>query len=256
MQIQLLRHATLLIEIGGKHILVDPMLSEAEAMEPVQNAAVIRRIPMVDLPMDRDDLTELIADLDAVLVTHNHRDHWDKTARELLPGYLPIFCQPEDETAILWADFSTVIPIEDGIEWGGISLARTGGKHGSGEIGEKMGTVSGFVFNASGEPRLYIAGDTIWCPEVSQALRAFQPDVVVVNAGAAQFLEGGPITMSGEDIEQVCRELPTAQVLAIHMEAVNHCGLTRQGLGEFLHSHNLSERVKILADGEMVRFTL
>jgi len=163
MQIQLLRHATLLISIGDKRILVDPMLCEAEAMEPVQNAAVIRRIPMVDLPMDQDSLQDLIADLDAVLVTHNHRDHWDKTARELLPGYLPIFCQPGDETAILWADFSTVIPIENEIEWDGIRLERTSGKHGSGEIGEKMGPVSGFVFSAPGEPKIYIAGDTIWC---------------------------------------------------------------------------------------------
>ena len=256
MLIQLLRHATLVISIGDKRILVDPMLSEAEAMEPVQNVAVVRRIPMVDLPIEHDSLRELIADLDAVLVTHNHRDHWDRTARELLPGYLPIFCQPEDESAILWADFSTVIPVEDEFEWEGLRLERTKGLHGSGEIGEKMGVVSGFVFSAPGEPKLYIAGDTIWCPEVEQALNTSQPDVVVVNAGAAQFLEGDPITMSAEDVVQVCQAIPSAKVLAVHMEAVNHCGLTRHALSEYLQSHGLADRVKILADGEIVRFTL
>ncbi len=53
-----------------------------------------------------------------------------------------------------------------------------------------MGAVSGFVLAAAGEPTLYIAGDTIWCEEVRTALEQHQPDVVVVNAGAAQLAEG------------------------------------------------------------------
>jgi len=52
MEIQLLRHATLLVTIGARRLLVDPMLSPAEAMDPVPNAGNDRRIPLVDLPMD------------------------------------------------------------------------------------------------------------------------------------------------------------------------------------------------------------
>jgi hypothetical protein len=33
---------------------------------------------------------------------------------------------------------------------------------------------------------LYIAGDTIFCKEVKDALDNYKPDIVVVNAGAAQ----------------------------------------------------------------------
>ncbi len=39
-------------------------------------------------------------------------------------------------------------------------MSRTSGRHGSGQIGEQMGAVSGFVLAAAGEPTLYIAGDT------------------------------------------------------------------------------------------------
>jgi len=111
-----------------------------------------------------------------------------------------------------------------------------------------MGIVSGFVLKATTEASLYIAGDTIWCPEVETALHSYHPDIVVVNAGAAQFPTGDPITMNTSDVAQVCRALPTAQVITVHMETVNHCGLTRTVLRDYLVQQNL--RADIPADGE------
>ena len=71
-----------------------------------------------------------------------------------------------------------------------------------------MAPVSGFVVRAEGSPVLYVAGDTIWCPEVEEALEVHRPDVVVVNAGAARLLEGDPITMTAGDVARVCRAAP------------------------------------------------
>jgi L-ascorbate metabolism protein UlaG (beta-lactamase superfamily) len=87
-------------------------------------------------------------------------------------------------------------------------------------------------------------------PEVEEALYAQEPDVVVVNAGAARFLEGGPITMTAEDVVRVYCALPDARVVAVHMEAINHCLLTRDGLEEELRQEGLSDRVKVPVDGE------
>ncbi len=115
-----------------------------------------------------------------------------------------------------------------------------------------MGTVSGFVLRAPGEPSLYLAGDTIWCPEVEAALQTFRPDVVVLNAGAAQFLTGDPITMTADDVVQVCRALPTARVIAVHMETINHCLLTRADLRERLAQEGLAQQVQVPADGELI----
>jgi L-ascorbate metabolism protein UlaG (beta-lactamase superfamily) len=56
--------------------------------------------------------------------------------------------------------------------------------------------------------------------------------------------------MTAEDVVRVCRALPEARVVAVHMEAINHCLLTRGGLEGELQSEQLSERVKIPADGE------
>jgi len=47
MQIQLIRHATLRVTMGGRTLLVDPMLSDKEAMDQVANESNDRRIPLV-----------------------------------------------------------------------------------------------------------------------------------------------------------------------------------------------------------------
>jgi L-ascorbate metabolism protein UlaG (beta-lactamase superfamily) len=252
MQINFVRHATLIVAFNGFNLLVDPMLSPAGAMEPVANAANQRRIPLVGLPYDAAEMDRLLAQVSAVLVTHTHRDHWDAQAIELLPKSLPVLCQPDDVERISAAGFSAVQPIAAEYEWQGVQFIRTGGRHGSGEIGQRMGPVSGFVLTAAGEPRLYIAGDTIWCPEVEEALRRHHPDVSVVNAGAAQFLNGGPITMTAEDVGQVCRARPGAQVIAVHMEAINHCLLTRAELSAWLHGEGLAVQVQIPLDGTRI----
>jgi L-ascorbate metabolism protein UlaG (beta-lactamase superfamily) len=244
------RHATFVFEVDDLRIMVDPMLAPAGAAEPVANTPNQRHNPLVDLPLNDDETHALLEEIDAVLVTHTHNDHWDGEARSLIPEQAPILCQPEDEDKIRAAGFRQVTPVHYELEWKGLRLTRTGGQHGTGEIGRRMAPVSGFVVRDGSSPVLYVAGDTIWCPEVEEALGVHSPDVVVVNAGAARFLEGGPITMTTEDVVRVCRALPDARVVAVHMEAINHCLLPRDALEDELRKESLATRVKIPADGE------
>lgn len=250
MRLRFVRHATFAFDAGGVSVLVDPMLDRAGAVGPVPNTPNQRRNPLVDLPFGEDGLASLLGGIDAVLVTHTHRDHWDERAAELIPRDVTVLCQPEDEEVISSSGFGRVVPVPSELDLAGLHLSRTGGQHGTGEVARKMAPVSGFVAHADGSPGLYIAGDTVWCAQVEEALRVHRPDVVVVNTGAAQFLEGGPITMTAEDVIRVCRALPDARVIAVHMEAINHCLLTRAGLREELQREGLSGRVEIPADGE------
>jgi L-ascorbate metabolism protein UlaG (beta-lactamase superfamily) len=114
--------------------------------------------------------------------------------------------------------------------------------------------VSGFVIKSKSEPSLYIAGDTVWCPEVETALHMHQPEVIVVNAGAAQFVDSDPITMDAQDVIQVATAAPQAQIVAVHMETINHCVLTRAELASAMGEAGLSDRVLIPADGESLTF--
>jgi L-ascorbate metabolism protein UlaG (beta-lactamase superfamily) len=252
MQLHFLRHATLVLKINGLSLLADPMLSPARAMDPVANAGDDRRIPLVDLPLDQAALKRLLQSLDAVLVTHTHRDHWDARAIELLPKTLPVICQPPDVEKITAAGFKTVLPVETQLGWNDLTFSRTGGQHGVGEIGQRMAPVSGFMIQAPGSPTVYIAGDTIWCPDVDRVLEQYWPDVTILNTGAAQFLTGGPITMTAQDVLQVCRAQPGTRVVAVHLEALNHCLLSRAELRGELEAVGLLERVLIPVDGEML----
>lgn len=254
MQLRFLRHATSVLWVNGVRILIDPMLSRAGAMDPVQDAADGRRIPLVEMPLDDEELRKLIARLDGVLVTHLHRDHFDSRAAEILPKSLPVFCQPPDADRLVQLGFQAVVPIETDHEWRGIRIARTGGRHGTGEVGQRMGTVSGYVLRVPGEPSLYLAGDTIWCGEVEASIVGLWPDVIVVNAGAAQLNSGGPITMTAADVVRVCRTAPHATVVAVHMGALNHCPLGRVDLGSALDEADVLSQVWIPANGESLTF--
>ncbi len=250
MKIQLIRHATLLLEMTGQRILVDPMLSKAGMMSAIPGVANPSNNPLVDLPFEPANLL----DINAILLTHTHRDHFDDAAMQMLTHDTPFFCQPADYNKITAASFNQVQPIDDAVEWQRIHISRTAGQHGSGTIGQQMGPVSGFVLESPEEPSLYIAGDTIWCPEVQSALEKYQPRIIICFAGAARFSSGDPITMDTEDIFKVCQQAPKARVIIAHLEAWNHCSLSRQDLKDFIQKESLVEQVLVPDDGEWMFF--
>ena len=155
MRLTLVRHATLIVELGGRRILVEPMLDDAGAREPVEDTANARRNPLVPLPLPAE---EVVRDLDAVVVTHLHEDHFDETGARLVPRDVPVFCQPEDEEYLRGLGLDAR-PVGVELEWEGLRIARTGGRHGTDQATvDDLAPISGFVLDD-----LYIAGDTVWC---------------------------------------------------------------------------------------------
>ena len=246
-RIQLIRNATCRIRYGGRMVLLDPYLSDAGAGPAINNTPNPRPNPLGPLPMPA---ARVINGIDAVLLTHTHNDHWDAVARDLLPKSVALFTQPADTARVTQAGFTGVRSIETEVTWEGTTIVRTGAQHGQGDVGRRMGAVSGYVLKRAGAPTVYIAGDSVWCPEVEAAIVTHRPDIIIVNAGAAQFLEGGPITMDVDDVVKVCAAAPRATVVAVHMEAVNHCMLTRDALRAGLARSGVRARVLIPNDGE------
>ena len=223
MRLTLIRNATLVLELAGRRILVDPMLDDAGARPPIQGTRNPVPNPTVPLPFSAE---EIVRDVDAVVVTHRHRDHLDTRAEELLPRDVPVFCQPDDEDALRELGLDAR-PVDSGLDWDGLRITRTPARHGSGRMAELMAPVSGFVLDD-----LYLAGDTVWYEGVEETIDRHRPRVAVVHAGAAEFEEGGLIVMGVDDVREVVTRVPV--VVAVHMEALNHCYLTRAELSSAL----------------------
>lgn len=251
MRIRLLRHATLLVQVGETRLLIDPMFDPPGSQPPVAETPNPAPNPLVPLPVQPLDA---VAGISATLVSHLHGDHFDRTALGVVPRDRPVLCQPRDHTMLIRAGLSATV-LDEPVQVGDVTITRTTGRHGTGAIGQEMGDVSGFVIEADGEPTLYVAGDTVWCDEVAAAIAAHSPAIVVVNAGAARFIHGDPITMDVPDVLATCEAAPEALVIAVHMEAMNHCGLTRAALRSALDTAGVGSRVATPADGETLELS-
>jgi len=246
------RNATLRIDYGGVRFLVDPVLADKDAYPGFEGTANSqRRNPLVPLPLPLAS----IVDVDAVIVTHLHPDHWDEAAKARLNKSLPIFAQnAEDAAQLRSAGFSDVRLLTEDTTFRGVRLNRTGGQHGTDgalkALPQILGPVSGFVMSHPAHKTLYVAGDTIWHVEVERAIARHAPDVIVLNAGMATVIGFDPIIMGPADVLAVHRAAPNAMLIASHMEAVNHCILSRADLRAFSKRDGYDQRLLIPADGE------
>jgi len=249
MKIQLIRNATMKITYAGRTMLTDPMLSPKGEFKAF---AGIARNPTIELPFQ---IEEIVGGIESVVVSHDHPDHFDKTASATLPKMIPVFCQPGVEGKLADEGFQSIIPIERSHTWEGITITRTDGHHGSGKVLEFIGKVSGFVFQASGEPTVYWVGDSIWCEPVENAIEKFKPDIIITHSGGATLPGFEPIIMDAEQTLTTLNASPAAVVVAIHLEALDHCNVSREMLRQMGDAAAISaSRLMIPKDGEAINF--
>lgn len=254
MKIQQIRNATLVVEYAGKKFLVDPMLAEKGTYPPfTAGIKVDQSNPLVSLPTSIDNI---INGIDAVILTHLHLDHYDDVAKEVLPKGIKVFVQNEDDAKVVRNDgFQNVEVLTKDTVFEGIQLIKTKGQHGRGEeLLKIIGLVCGVVFTHPNEKRLYVAGDTVWYEAIQEEIDTYTPDVIVVNGGDNQIKGLGSLIMGKEDIYEVYKAAPNANIVVVHMEAVNHWTLSRKELNSFATEKGISSNVLVPDDGESYTF--
>ncbi len=250
-----IRNATLRIDYAGVRFLVDPMLGDAGAYAGFAGTLNEElRNPLVPLPFS---LKEIIA-VDAVLLTHLHLDHWDDAAAKALPKSIPIFVQDQvDAGEVKKAGFTDVRILARTTEFKGVTLTRTDALHGVKAVFDAMGTdflrVCGSVFSHPSHKTLYLAADTIWYDKVRETISQHSPQVIILNCGNAQAAGLGQLIMNASDVLEAHNTAPSATLVGTHMEAVNHCVLTRSALRTFAKHHGFSDKLLLPADGETIR---
>jgi L-ascorbate metabolism protein UlaG (beta-lactamase superfamily) len=249
MQIQLIRNATLRITYDHRVFIIDPYLAPKHSQAPLIGKS---RNPLVDLPYPAE---EVVADIDMALISHLHPDHFDSLAQHLLPKHIQVYCQPGDEPQLKEAGFSNIMAVDGSVDWHGIIITRTAGRHGNEVWAARMGPVAGFIFRADHEPTIYWAGDTIWYEAVEQVVVETEPDIIITHSSGASFEAGQPIIMDGSQTIEVCRTAPHAIVIATHMETFDFDTVSRQDLRAMAEAAGIeAKQLLIPADGETLVF--
>jgi len=258
MKITQIRNATILVEImvGGKAqgILVDPMFAPKGAIPSLKYATKFRRRnPLVELPSNMD---ELKARVTCCLITHcqkGHFDHLDRAATKWLRDKnIPVYCSTQDSAFLRkkGLEVHALDPsLENGFLSGSIKLIPC--LHGEGFIGKVMAHGYGYHIQLADEPSLYVTGDTILTKEVESFIAGAQPDAIVLPAGGANFDLGGEIIMGLSDAIKI-GELAKGHVITNHLEALDHCPVTRESIQSEVRLKGWEHRFLVPDDGESI----
>ncbi|WP_273397372.1 MBL fold metallo-hydrolase [Actinobacillus porcinus] len=256
---QHIRNATAKIEIAGSTFLVDPYLAPKGSyagFEGTINSQ--KRNPLIEMA---EPVEKVLQGVDAVIVTHTHADHWDEYAQKVLPKTLPIFVQNAGDAQIIRSQgFKDVRVLGKNTEFNKVKLSKTGGQHGTDQmysipqLAELAGDAMGVVMQADNEKTLYLVGDTIWNEEVDFALNRYKPEVIVMNTGYAQ-LQGfsDSIIMGKADVAKARQVAPKADIITVHMDAINHAAVTSDEMRKFVKENKLS-KVAVPKESEVLKY--
>ena len=257
--IQQIRNATLKISYAGTIFLIDPMLAPKGAYPGFEETYRSElRNPLIDLPCT---ISEIIKDVDAIIVTHTHLDHWDDAAQEFIPKHIPLFVQNEQDADLIRSQgFINIKILDNNTLFNNIHLSKVGGQHGTDtmyavpDLAKRLGDTMGVIFQGKGIKTLYIAGDTIWCDETTRVISNYKPEIIILNTGYARLKNfDGSIIMGKDDVKHAYQTASNAIIIATHMDAVNHAMLTRKELHEYITKDGIDDRVLVPNDGETIK---
>ena len=270
LKIHHLRNATFIIELDNNpsknvFILIDPMLGKTGSIPPF---AVFKhkakKNPLVDLPANSSILLDKVTHC---LITHSqkwgielltHADHLDPAGKKFLQkNNIPVASLKNDASYLKKHHINITTELEywKAIDYLDGKITAVPAKHGHGFIHNLMVNGSGLYLKLANEPSIYISGDTVLTDDVKHALQNFKPDITVVAAGNASLDIGGDILMPIDEIIEFI-SLSPGKVIANHLEALNHCPVTREQLRDELIKHNLLNKVLIPDDGETLEFSI
>ena len=214
-------NATVLLRIGDFTVLTDPAFGPAGSRVSLGYGMWTRRL--------RDPALQVLddVDLDAVLLSHLHGDHFDGAARQRLDPALPIITTPQAERR-LHRRFRAVrgLPTWESHEWTRgeqrLRVTAVPGRHGPGFADALLPDVMGSVveFAVRGTPRLtlYITGDTLFRPGLAEIPRRFgEIDAMLIHLGGTRVL-GLLVTMDDRQGTELTHLINPGRTVPIHYD--------------------------------------
>ena len=231
MRITMIGHSTLLIEAAEKRILTDPYFGLHG------NPAYARLRPPA---RSREEL----ADVDLVLISHNHWDHTDRRFLRMLPSSVPVFAPTASAWMTRLKGGRNVIGLRpwQRKELDRIVITAVPARHVTFTIG--------YVIEAEGQ-RVYFAGDTYLADFMQRIERQLRPGVALIPVTTFRI----PMTMGEKQALEAVRRLAPKVVIPIHLGITPRSFLLRtrdtaQGFRERVREAGLTPEIVILQEGE------
>jgi L-ascorbate metabolism protein UlaG (beta-lactamase superfamily) len=204
LRVTFLGHATVLLEVAGVRILTDPFLRSA--LGPLQ-----RHGPAPD-PGELE--------VDAVVISHGHRDHFDRRSIEALPGsptiVVPRGLAPDlASPAVAPAVAPAVIELTAGqsVGLGATTIRAVAARHWI-SPGARRAQPVGYVIEAGPSgPRVYFAGDTGRFAGMAEAVGRVDLALLPVWTWGPHL---GPGHLGPRSAADVARDLAPATAIPIH----------------------------------------
>ncbi|MFZ0862068.1 MAG: MBL fold metallo-hydrolase [Candidatus Sulfotelmatobacter sp.] len=231
MKITMIGHSTVLIESAGQRILTDPYFSLHG------NPAYARTHPPA---RSREEL----ANVDLVLISHNHFDHTDRKFLRLLPQSVPVFAPAPSAWMTRLKGGRNVIGFKpwQRKELDAVTITAVPARHVTFTIG--------YMIEAEGQ-RVYFAGDTYRASFMEKIGREMQPDVALIPVTTFRI----PMTMGEPQAVEAARTLAPRIVIPIHLginprSPLMRTNQTPESFRERARQAGLSAQVVILKEGE------
>lgn len=220
MILQQIQGTTLLLHFAGKKLLIDPVLSFDKS--PLQSSAFNEGISLRE-----------ILQADAVILTSLYPEHFDDTARNLLPKAIPVYVQDKmDQAELKNSGFTNIQIVEKGTHFSNISLTRI----------PFSGSPNGVLLEHPAEKTLLVTGDSVWNDGFLDAVHTVLPRAIAVNCGTEELAKATPCTLDTEDLLKLHHASEKATLITCHIEAFSQWGLNRELLVQFIQDHNLTGR--------------
>ncbi|MFG3118045.1 MBL fold metallo-hydrolase [Streptomyces sp. NPDC048197] len=219
-------NATTVLTYGDLTLLTDPNFLHRGQYAYLGYGLLSRRLTEPAMSID-----ELPGDLDAVVLSHLHGDHWDRTARRGLDTSVPVVTTPHASRRLQGLHrFHRAVGLRT---WQDHTVTRQGtqvritalpGRHAMGALGLLLPPVMGSLleFGPAGGPvrfRLYLTGDTLLFDGLTEiASRYPHVDLTVLHLGGTRLPGGFMVTMDGAQGAELADRLPTSRALPVHYD--------------------------------------
>ncbi|MBB3068811.1 L-ascorbate metabolism protein UlaG (beta-lactamase superfamily) [Paenibacillus baekrokdamisoli] len=210
-------HSTLLLQLNGKTLFIDPMLGRAPSPFP----AIGGKRYSSNLPIEIEDLPPI----DAVLISHDHYDHLDYGSIKKLKGKVRKFFVPLGVGAHLerWGVDPNRIEEHDWwdeFEFEGLTLASTPARHFSGRsLTDRNTTLWCSWVILSPDTKIFFSGDSGYGPHFTAIGDKYGPfDLTLMECG--QYDERwATIHMMPEETVQAHLDVKGKVMIPIHWGA-------------------------------------